>query len=126
MARLDLQLTRPPFEAHANVVAAWAFGSARDGEAPPGGDLDLGILFAEKPSVDERLELCGALQKALDFENIDLVTLNDASSILAFEAVSGRLLFSRDEGRRAEFVSLTARQYEDDMALAHRHLRRKN
>lgn len=31
-----------------------------------------------------------ALQAALDFQEVDLVTLNGASSILRFEAVCGR------------------------------------
>jgi hypothetical protein len=35
-----------------------------------------------------------------------------------FEAISGRPIYCRDHGRRAEFASLTAREYEDEMALA--------
>ena len=50
-------------------------------------------------------------------QKIDLVPLNDASSILQFEALQGRLLWSADDERRAEFSSLAARQYEDDMPL---------
>lgn len=42
--------------------------------------------------------------------------LNDANPILRFEAVSGRMLFCRDIQRMADFVSLTAREYEDEMA----------
>ncbi len=43
--------------------------------------------------------------------------LNSAGAISSFEAVSGKSLYCRDKGRRAEFVSLAARQYEDDMAF---------
>jgi len=83
----------------------------------PGGDLDIAVLFKGYPSLDERLELLIQLQRAFNFEEVDLVVLNNASPITRFEAVSGRLIFSRDASRQADFVSLTAREYEDEMAL---------
>ena len=106
-----------------NVVAAWAFGSAKDGSVRPGSDLDIGVLFRSKPGLDELTDLLLALQQTFDFEKIDLSVLNDASSVLRFEAVSGRPLYCRDAGQRAIFVSLAARQYEDDMAFFERGLR---
>ena len=44
------------------------------------------------------------------------------SPILRFEAASGRLLCCRDAGRRATFVSLTAREYEESIAMVQRAL----
>lgn len=105
-----------------NIVAAWAFGSGRDGRIAAGSDLDLGLLFAAPPTLDDLLELREQLQQALQFDNVDLVVLNGASPILRFEAVSGRLLFARDREQVAGFVSLTAREYEDSMALIRRGL----
>lgn len=106
-----------------HVVAAWVFGSARNGQIDEGSDLDIGVLFASKPSLDELLDLVADLQKALQFENIDLIPLNEANPILRFEAISGRAVFCRDAGRRAEFASLTAREYEDEMAMVERWVR---
>jgi predicted nucleotidyltransferase len=63
------QPARQVFENTPQVIAAWAFGSAKDGEIRPGGDLDIAVLFEGYAS------------------------------------------------RQAEFVSLTAREYEDEMAL---------
>jgi predicted nucleotidyltransferase len=117
MSGVDWQPAKQVFENTPQVIAAWAFGSAKDGEIRPGGDLDIAVLFEENPNLDERLELLIQLQQAFDFEDVDLVVLNSASPITRFEAVSGRLLYSRDASRRAEFVSLTAREYEDEMAL---------
>ena len=40
------------------VLAVWAFGSARHGSVREGGDVDLGVLFECKPSckrTEERL-----------------------------------------------------------------------
>lgn len=100
-----------------NVVAAWAFGSAQDGMVRDEGDIDIGILVEAAPSLDELTGLLGRLQDALQFEDIDLVVLNEANPILRFEALSGKSLFCRDLSRRAEFASLTAREYEDSMAF---------
>ncbi len=97
------------------VVSAWAFGSAQHGTVGPESDLDIGVLFRHVPSFEEWAALRAALQQALRFERIDLVTLNEANAILRFEAVSGRALYCRDPGRRAGFVSLAAREYEDEM-----------
>ncbi|MDI6774734.1 MAG: nucleotidyltransferase domain-containing protein [Verrucomicrobiota bacterium] len=102
------------------VLGAWVFGSAKDGHVPDSGDVDIGVLFEKKPGLDA-LALCRArLQKALQFEDVDLVALNEGSPILRFEALCGRRVFCSDEDRCAEFASLTAREYEDEMAMCSR------
>jgi predicted nucleotidyltransferase len=106
-----------------NVLAAWAFGSARDGDVRRGGDIDVAVLFPIAPSLDECADLRADLQQALAFEEIDLVVLNAASALLRFEALSGRRIVCRDEGGCAAFASLAAREYEDEMAFAERGLR---
>lgn len=125
MSGVDWQLARQVFEKVPEVIAAWAFGSAQAGQIRPGGDLDIAVLFDGSPSLDQRVELLMQLQRALNIDAIDLVVLNAASPITRFEAVSGRLIFSRDASRQAEFVSLTAREYEDEMALLLRALKNR-
>lgn len=122
---IDWAATQPIWESNPSVVAAWAFGSARDGEVRHGGDADLGVLLAHRPTFDEQLDLLGQLQDALRLDEVDLVILNDANVILRFEAVSGKRLFIRDVPAMAEFVSLTAREYEDEMAQYERALRQR-
>jgi len=119
---IDWEQTQSVWAAAPNVIAAWVFGSAQSGELRPGGDVDIGVLFETLPSFDEQLDLLGRLQTALNVEDIDLVVLNKANPILRFEAISGRSLFCRDLSRRAEFASLTAREYEDSMAMVERAL----
>lgn len=99
-----------------HIVAAWHFGSTQKGNIRSGADIDIGVLFDRMPSLDELADLRAALQDALDFDEIDLVVLNEASPILRFEAVSGAPVYTADMERRAGFVSLTAREYEDEMA----------
>jgi predicted nucleotidyltransferase len=122
---IDWEATRPVWESSPDVVAAWAFGSARDGHLRHGSDADVGVLLARRPTFDEQLDLLGRLQDALRLDDVDLVILNDANAILRFEAVSGKRLFIRDLPAMAEFVSLTAREYEDEMAQYERALRQR-
>lgn len=114
--KVDLQSIPMCFSRDGNVVAAWVFGSAQGGNVRPEGDIDIGVLFVRKPLLDELAELRSCLQDALSYDDIDLVALNDASPILRFEAVSGRPVYVTDAEARAGFVSLTAREYEDEMA----------
>jgi predicted nucleotidyltransferase len=120
---IDWQQTAQVWQESPQVIAAWAFGSARDGTARPGSDVDIAVLLESPPSLEERIELLAKLETALQFAEIDLVVLNDAGPMLRFEAISGRPLFCRDPSRRATFVSLTAREYADEMALWQRGLR---
>ncbi|MHB8762728.1 MAG: type VII toxin-antitoxin system MntA family adenylyltransferase antitoxin [Deferrisomatales bacterium] len=106
----------------ARVAAAWVFGSAQEGLVRPGSDLDLAVLFFLAPSLDDCADLRAALQEALRFEDVDLLVLNRASPVVAFEAVSGRRICCKDEEVCAAFVSLAAREYEDEMAFAKRGL----
>ena len=117
MFSVNWQILEKVFEPINNVVATWVFGSAKDGYVKSGSDLDIGVLFSAVPSLDERVILREYLQKSLQFDDIDLVILNEASPITRFEAICGRLVFVRDQNRWAEFFSLTAREYEDEMAF---------
>jgi len=122
MAKLNLSAASHILAGYEYVIAAWVFGSAQEGLPREGGDVDIAVLFESRPTLDQLCELRAALQDTLQFDNIDLVTLNGASSILRFEALSGRCLFCRDDEKRATFASLAAREYEDHMALMYRHL----
>jgi predicted nucleotidyltransferase len=108
MYSVDWQRAERVWAAATNVITAWIFGSAQRGQIREKSDLD---------SLDERASLRADLQQALQFDDIDLLVLNEASPIVRFEAVSGQPVFCRDAGRRAEFASLTAREYEDEMAM---------
>ena len=117
MSRTDWDALARVLDAAPGVAAAWVFGSAQDGQTRPGGDLDLAVLFAERPSLTERARLRAQLEERLQIGEIDLMVLNEASPIARFEALCGRLVCCRDVGLRTEFASLTAREYEDDMIV---------
>ena len=102
---------------HVQIVAAWVFGSAQQGAVPQGSDLDIAVLFIQRPTLEERLALLADLQRAAGLEEVDLLILNEASPIARMEALSGPLLFCRDDGARSIFASLAAREYESEMAF---------
>ncbi len=102
---------------------AVVFGSAKDGVVRPGSDVDIGVLLS--PALTA-LEFYAFYQETATklgiIPELDLVDLNHAGSVLAFEALCGRRLFVRDAEAVATFSSRVAREYEDDMlhATAHR------
>ncbi len=112
---------QPIFAAYPTVVAAWLFGSTARQTRRPQSDIDIGVLFTAPPPFDTLLDLSVALQSRLTSAEVDLVSLNQANPILRFEAVCGRLLYCADLEQRIEFVSLTAREYEDSMAMVKRY-----
>lgn len=123
---VDLKHLADFFRADANVACATVFGSAADGSVLPGSDLDIAVLFRQSPAAGEATlryytSLCGAVPEV---ERIDLVNLNQANPILAFEALRGRMLCKNDPERTAAFTSLTCREYEDSIGYL-AHLRRQ-
>ncbi len=117
--KLDLEALKTVFAADRRVVLAMLFGSARDGWVREGGDVDIAVLNAPVLTPTEFYAFYLDLSDRLRWiPELDLVDLNRANSILAFEALCGRRLFVRDLDRVAAFSSLVARQYEDDMLHA--------
>jgi predicted nucleotidyltransferase len=120
MYKVDWDKIKRVLASEPQVIAAWGFGSSQDGTIRPGSDLDIGILWAGPPTFARLADLRASLQATLQFDDIDLVSLNQASPVLRFEAVCGRLIFCRSTEQRVAFVSLTAREYEDCMAMVQR------
>jgi len=117
--KLDLDALAFALEAEPRIVLAVLFGSARDGSVREGGDVDVAVLLDPplSPLSFYALyqELAGRLRAV---QELDLVDLNHANSVLAFEALQGRRLVVRDAEAVAAFASRVAREYEDDMLHA--------
>ncbi len=100
-----------------NIMVAWLFGSALRGQMHSGSDVDIAILFKVYPSLDERFTLMANLATVVKFAEIDLLVLNRANPLVSFASVSGHCFFCRDHSYRAAYVSLVAREYEDEMGM---------
>ena len=77
----------------------------------------MAVLFREPPAPGAFLSFYSRLCDAVRItERVDLVVLNRAHPILAFEAIRGRFLVKNDPAATAAFFSLACREYEDVMA----------
>ncbi|NQV17222.1 MAG: nucleotidyltransferase domain-containing protein [Armatimonadetes bacterium] len=98
---------------------AYIFGSAQDGNIGNKADIDIAFYFSKNVEISDKLILkiiknFGKIHPEL---TLDICDLNTASIILRFEALNGRRLFVRDNfiNKYADFFSLTAREYEDEV-----------
>jgi predicted nucleotidyltransferase len=98
------------------MTAAYLFGSAARGKERGGSDVDIAVFFTARPDLDIIEATLTACESALERDDMDLVVLNTASTVLAFEAISGRRILCLSPERIAAFESLTAREYESEMA----------
>jgi len=101
------------------IAFAFIFGSSQDDIVKEGSDIDIAVYLIEnEKSLDFRLQIVNELEKLIpSFSNYDLVVLNQANSVLAMQAIQGKLLFVKNQHKElyADFYSLTCRQYEDDI-----------
>lgn len=105
-------------KSHQGIEAIYLFGSVAEGQAGPLSDLDVGVLLAEPAarsySMDRRLTLIADVGHACRRPDVDVVILNEATPLLAYEVVGqGLLLFERDRDQRVAFEARAAGQYLD-------------
>lgn len=71
--------------------------------AATGSDLDIGIKAKAPLSVEDKVEMAIFFEDLFDLPRVDVVVLEDAPVFLAFEIVTGALLFSRDDYFEANY-----------------------
>lgn len=95
------------------VLAAYLFGSAAQNRLAAESDVDIGLLFEAPPDALRLLELQEDVTTILK-RQCDLVTLNQASPILAMQVLKyGELVFERSERAVREFQVRTLFAYFD-------------
>lgn len=105
--RAAIQLAGDP-----RIRLVYLFGSATDGGTTVR-DVDLAVLTDPPLSIDALMRLRADLV-AVTAAPIDLVSLNDASVVLAYEVADhGRCLYARDPDAEAEFVTRARARYWD-------------
>lgn len=117
LARLlkqKLPALRKLFASDPRVLAVFLFGSQADGTATARSDIDLAVLFGRdldfKAELDFQVALCDVLEI---YEKVDVVNLNRVPLRLRYRAISGKLLYARDEVPVADFVERTLIEYPD-------------
>ncbi len=99
------------------VQLVYLFGSAARGDRPDVRDLDIAVLTDPALTLDELLKGRADVVAATGAP-LDLVSLNDASIVLAWEVIDGgQCLFARDPDVETAFVTRTATRYWDFLPL---------
>ncbi|MDR0724683.1 MAG: nucleotidyltransferase domain-containing protein [Prevotellaceae bacterium] len=101
-----------------DIAFAYLFGSSQNGTVNDKSDIDIAIYYKGN-DIFIRFRVEEQLEKIIGYEiRIDIVELQKTeNSILAFEALRGKILFVRDEymDDYLDFYTFTCRQYEDDI-----------
>jgi uncharacterized protein len=93
-----------------DVAAGYLFGSAARGEARPGSDLDVGLVYRGARSRERHgriaPELAAELGKATGFELVDVVDLEAQGPIFCHLVLcDGARVYEGDPDRRVDFES---------------------
>lgn len=109
------------------VIAVYLFGSRAFGRAGALSDYDIGVLLHDNISaekfLDTKLGLMRIFSGFFKTDRVDIVILNEASSLLAMNIVAdGRILFDFAHERRINFETKTTMKYLDRLPYERRHL----
>jgi predicted nucleotidyltransferase len=117
------------FQNHPEIVVAYIFGSTAQGKINVLSDIDIAIIL-DSQEVNEKLyrygykaEILTDLIKLLKTNNVDLVILNEANSLLRHRVLYfGNLVYSKNEKKRIQFQIDTMNKYNDFRQLIRLHL----
>jgi predicted nucleotidyltransferase len=96
------------------IVFAYFYGSAVNNTVV--GDIDIAVYFKEYIPTEKQIDISLTLTLELSAElgiPVDVRPLNHTVAGFRFHVTDGRLVFSRDEETRLNFVESTWREYLD-------------
>ena len=113
----ELSQLRAVLAQEPDVLAAYVFGSTASGQARATSDLDVAVLLEGPRSLAALTERRFELGRVLDSctkRPVDLVILNDASSVLQVQVLRlGCLIYERDRSARVDFEVEAGKTYAD-------------
>jgi len=96
------------------IAFAYLHGSFLD--EIPSHDVDVAVYFGKGLSDRERLDRCFALESELGHQlrlPVDVHAIDPGDLAFSFDAISGKVLFSRDEAERDRFEERAVALYLD-------------
>lgn len=102
------------------IEVVYLYGSVVSGKNDKFSDYDFGFLFSDKFNSDERfklrLRLYNEIARILKTETdyIDVVDLQEVSSLLQFNAISGKLIYRKSEKVKVVFETYAMARYHDE------------
>lgn len=116
------------FSTH-GVTLAYLFGSQAEGKAGPLSDVDVAVLLGPQVEREQwfqvQLDLIGALTCMFHRNDVDVVVLNEATPLLAYQIIRHGQIIYEDEATRpaVDFATYAIRRYADTAPL--RRLKRR-
>jgi predicted nucleotidyltransferase len=102
------------------IKIAYLFGSAKGGVVKDGSDLDIAFLLNKGTSLMIQFDIINELEALLKMP-VDVVILNKANSILAFEILkTGTRIIDKNTEDRTMFELKLFRNYLDSTYFLHR------
>ncbi len=107
------------------VILAYLFGSTVRGDAGRLSDVDIGVMLDEKISKKDRfdleLKLMGEIAILIKKNKIDLIVLNEAPLLLAYNIIKSGIIIKSDETERVKFETKILSMYMDEKYYIKRH-----
>jgi predicted nucleotidyltransferase len=105
-----------------DVAVVYLFGSYAKDNVTPLSDIDIAILLDSRvrPAdyFDKQLDLLDKISQKLHTDEVDVVILNQAPSLLAYQVIKIRkVLFCRNEPRRISFEANAIDRYLDEKPM---------
>lgn len=101
------------------ILAVYLFGSRTRDEAHADSDVDLAVLFEERQSLSEVIDLEARFEEALapEIRSVDLVDLGKANTFLALDVIRGERIYCADSYRCDLFDLYVLRRAGDQAHL---------
>jgi predicted nucleotidyltransferase len=124
-SQLNLAALRRVLQGRREIVAAYLYGSNVTGRPNRHSDVDIGVVLRERrghlavaPGTTYEVDLANALGAAIGHDAVEVVILNEAPPLLAWEAVRhGERLFARAPRTVCRFELRTRQRYLDTVHL---------
>lgn len=97
-----------------NIKLIYVFGSYAKDKNSKNSDLDIAVLLDGKYNPIIKLNIIGDLVEIFNRDDIDLVILNDANSVLKHQIIKhGKVLYSDSEETKVSFEVKALKEYMD-------------
>lgn len=104
----------PEFKSEYGIKLLYIFGSYAKGINNEKSDVDIAVLLENDYNPLDKLNFLGDLCDTLKRDDIDLVILNSANSVLKHQVIKyGRLIYMEDEITKVFFESGVQKEYMD-------------
>lgn len=113
------------FSCKDSIKLAYLFGSTVRGDTGRLSDVDIGVLLDEKISKKDRFDLelilMGEIAILIKKNKIDLIVLNEAPLLLAYNIIKSGIILKSDETARVKFETKILSKYMDERYYIKRH-----